>query len=128
MLRLVGADATPEMPGVMELEAACADEARRARRMAFLVECTLRELRRDDRMTRVRAEALVATTREGVLDLFPGSDATYNMLVAPRFSRVLDEMFGAPADRQAARVLSFRRRAELTAAAETVELERAAGD
>jgi hypothetical protein len=116
-----------ETPDSFDLETARAEEARRGRRLAFLVECTERELRRDARMTRARAEALVDTTRDGVLDLFPGSEPTYNMLLAPGFNRLMDELFGVPAARTTARVLAFRPRHEL-APSPTVELEMAAGD
>src|SRR5262245_57073905 len=84
------------------------EEARRAALLATVLGRTERELRDDARLTRVRADALVETARAAVLDLFPGSAATYQMLIAPRFARLLTERFGPAAPR--ASVLPFRRR------------------
>jgi hypothetical protein len=86
------------------------DEAWRSELLARVVDCTVRQLRDDLRMTRVRAAALVDTARLAALDLFPGSEATYNLLLAPRFTRLLDERFGPSVDARVAVVLPFRRR------------------
>ncbi len=84
------------------------EEARRAALLATVLERAERELRDDQRLSRARADALVETARAAVLDLFPGSSATYQMLIAPRFARILSERFGATSPK--ASVLPFRRR------------------
>ena len=58
------------------------------------------------RLPRAEAERLVAGLREQALALFPGKDSTFDLILAPRFARLLDEFVGAPAG---ARVLPFRR-------------------
>jgi hypothetical protein len=63
------------------------------------------------RLSRREAEDLVAATRRRALELFPDKEATYEMILAPRFARLLDEFVGrgepGPPDRP--RVLPFRR-------------------
>jgi len=49
------------------------------------------------------AEALVAAARHGVLKLFPDKEPTYDLILAPRFARLVRE-FVLPAN-----VLPFRR-------------------
>jgi hypothetical protein len=99
-----------EAPGLRQQVRALADERRRARRLRMLVDCTM-DLLLHERMTRVQAEALVETTRAAVLDLFPGSESTYNLLLAPRFSRVINERCGketpSVAARPGARIIPF---------------------
>jgi hypothetical protein len=107
-MRLVVEQRTDPVQPLEASEDARHDEASRAELLARIVECTVRELR-DDRMTRVRAAALVDTARLAVLDLFPGSEATYNLLLAPRFARLLDERFGRVESRPAS-ILPFRLR------------------
>ena len=42
-------------------------------------------------MSRADAEALVATIRERILNLFPDGEETYELIYAPRFRRLIDE-------------------------------------
>lgn len=42
-------------------------------------------------MTRREAEQLVDAMRERILSLFPGRDATYELIYARRFRRLIDE-------------------------------------
>jgi hypothetical protein len=58
------------------------------------------------RLPRAEAERLVAGLREQALALFPGQDQTFDLILAPRFARLLDE-FGEASP--GARVLPFRR-------------------
>ena len=94
--------------GLREQARGLADERRRARRLRVLVDCTM-DLLLHEPMTRVQAEALVETTRAAVLDLFPGSQSTYNLLLAPRFARVINERCGSSDGRSRAKVLPFVR-------------------
>jgi hypothetical protein len=67
-----------------------ADEARRARKVRHLVDLAT-SLIMQSAMTRRDAESLVATVRERILDLFPDGEATYELVYAPRFRRLIDE-------------------------------------
>jgi hypothetical protein len=59
------------------------------------------------RLSRSEAEELIAAARGGILELFPDKESTYELILAPRFARLLDE-FVAPG--AGPRVLPFRRR------------------
>jgi hypothetical protein len=67
------------------------EEDRRVRRVRLLVDLTAQLLARGE-LDRLEGERLVAATRAAVLRLFPGSEATYELLYAPRFERLLDEL------------------------------------
>jgi len=82
-----------------------ADERRRLRLLRMVVDLTTNVLVQD-RMTRPEAEALVAATRRRALELFPDKASTYDLILAPRFARLLNEFTG-PA---AGNVVPFRRR------------------
>lgn len=74
-----------------ELSHAARDEARRMRRLRVLVDLTSAILRQQDPLTEEEARALIAATRASVLTLFPGSEHTFNLILAPRFERILQE-------------------------------------
>ena len=93
-----------ELAEARTLEAHCAET------LACIVDCTVYGLRNDKRLTRTTAEILIATARDAALDLFPGSEAVYNLVLAPRFARLLEERFGPVEKAQPANVLSFRAR------------------
>lgn len=80
----------PEAPDPM----AVADEARRADLLRRTVDVAC-ALLRQAHMTREEAEAVVATTRARALELFPGKQDVFDLVIAPRFARILDE-FCAP--------------------------------
>jgi hypothetical protein len=84
---------------------ALADEARRVRQLRVLVDLTSSVLVQG-RLTRGEAEELVAAARRGALELFPDKESTFELILAPRFARLIDE-FVAPA--AGAKVLPFRR-------------------
>ena len=81
-----------------------ADERRRLRLLRMVVDLTTNVLAQG-RMARPEAEALVAATRRRALELFPEKAATYDLILAPRFARLMDE-FAPPS---AGNVLPFRR-------------------
>ena len=84
---------------------AIAEESRRLRLLRTVVDLTCNVLAQQP-MGRAEAEALVAAARTRVLELFPDKEATYELILAPRFARLVDEFAGkAPA-----RVLPFSRR------------------
>ena len=63
-------------------------------------------LLRQSRLSHEEAEAVVAFTRTRVLELFPGKEDVWRLVLAPRFARIVEE-FCAPVT---TRVLPFRRR------------------
>ncbi len=84
---------------------AVADEQRRADRLRRAVDVACSVLRQGH-LTRQEAQAIVAVTREQALSLFPGKDDVFDLVLAPRFARILDES----CRHRGARVLPFRRR------------------
>lgn len=85
--------------------AAVTEEQRRADRLRRTVDVACAVLRQG-RLTRAEGEAVVALAREQALGLFPGKGDVFDLVLGPRFRRVLDEFCPAPP----ARVLAFRRR------------------
>jgi hypothetical protein len=83
---------------------ALADEARRADALRRTVDVAC-ALLRQARLPRDEAESLVAFTKERVLELFPGKDDVFELVLRPRFTRILDEFTAPPR----ARVLPFRK-------------------
>jgi len=66
------------------------DERRRLRLLKMVVDLTCNVLAQG-RMPRPEAEALVAAARKRALELFPDKAETYELILAPRFARLLDE-------------------------------------
>ena len=83
---------------------AVADESRRADALRRTVDVAC-ALLRQARLPREEAESVVAFTRTRVLELFPGKQDVFELVLAPRFARILDE-FCAPTR---SRILPFRR-------------------
>jgi hypothetical protein len=81
-----------------------ADERRRLRVLRMVVDLTTNVLAQG-RMSRPEAEALVAAARSRALELFPDKTFTYDLILAPRFARLMDEFAGPPASN----VVPFRR-------------------
>lgn len=71
-------------------QAAVADEQRRLRQLRTLVDFTANVLAQS-RPTRSEGEALVAATRRRAVELFPEGGPTFDLILAPRFARLLDE-------------------------------------
>ncbi len=83
---------------------ATAEEQRRADRLRRTVDVACAVLRQGH-LTRAEGEAVVALAREQALGLFPGKGDVFDLVLAPRFARVLDEFCRPPRER----VLPFRR-------------------
>jgi hypothetical protein len=96
----------PEDGGDEDRARAIAEETRRARILRMVVDLTANILVQG-RLTRSEAEDLVAAARHRALELFPGKEGTYELILAPRFARLMDE-FTAP-DPPASKVLRFRK-------------------
>jgi len=82
-----------------------AEEERRARQLRMIVDLTSSVIIQGG-ISRGEAEALVAATRRRALELFPGKEDTFDLILAPRFARLIRE-FAVPCP--AANVLPFRR-------------------
>lgn len=65
------------------------DEQRRIRRVRVIVDFTTAVLQQS-RMSRAEGEALVSAARDRILELFPGSEHTYEIIYSRRFGRLLD--------------------------------------
>ena len=82
-----------------------AEENRRARQLRMIVDLTSSVIVQGG-MSRAEAEALVAATRRRALELFPGKEDTFDLILAPRFARLIHEFVAPPLPRN---VLPFRR-------------------
>ena len=69
---------------------ALAEEQRRADRLRRTVDVAC-ALLRQARPPRGEAEAVVACVRARALELFPGREDVWTLVLAPRFARILDE-------------------------------------
>jgi hypothetical protein len=79
-----------------------AEEQRRADRLRRTVDVAC-ALLRQARLTRAEAESVVEQARAQALALFPGKDDVFDLVLAPRFRRILDERW----PRVRGRVLAF---------------------
>lgn len=69
---------------------AVAEEQARADRLRRTVDVVCAVLRQG-RLPRDEAEALVADTRRRALELFPGKEDVFDLVLAPRFRRIVEE-------------------------------------
>jgi hypothetical protein len=92
--------ADPSDPGAVAEEQGRADRLRRAVDVA----CALL---RQGGLSRAEAVEVVAVAREQALALFPGKGDVFDLVLTPRFARILDEVYPLPAP---ARILPFRRK------------------
>jgi hypothetical protein len=84
---------------------AVAEERRRVRELRTSVDLACAVLRQGH-LSREEAEELVAATRRRALILFPEKGDVFDLVLAPRLRRILDEVLPAPPP---ARVLPSRR-------------------
>ena len=82
-----------------------AEENRRARQLRLIVDLASNVIVQGG-LHRGEAEALVAATRRRALELFPGKEDTFDLILAPRFARLVRE-FAVP--NPSANVLPFPR-------------------
>jgi len=67
-----------------------AEENRRARQLRMIVDLACSVIVQGG-IERAEAEALVAATRRRALELFPGKEDTFDLILAPRFARLIRE-------------------------------------
>jgi hypothetical protein len=84
---------------------ALAEERDRVRRLRAIVDLTTNVLGQGH-LDRQEATSLVRAARARILELFPDKETTYELILAPRFSRLVAEFACPPSDRPA-RVLQF---------------------
>jgi hypothetical protein len=85
---------------------AVAEERRRVRELRASVDLACAVLRQG-RLSREEAEELVAATRRRALQLFPDKAHVFDLVLAPRLGRILEEVLPTPSS---ARVLPFRQK------------------
>jgi hypothetical protein len=71
------------------------EEEKRLRRLRFLINLSQGVLMQAD-LTLREAFDIMEDTRKAALALFPGKDAVYDLLYAPRFRRIIRERFVIP--------------------------------
>lgn len=84
--------------------AAVKEERRRVRELRTSVDLACAVLRQGD-LSREEANALVAAVRRRATELFPGKGHVFDLVLAPRLQRIIDEVRPVPPP---ARVLPFR--------------------
>jgi len=65
------------------------------RRLRFLVNLTFATIAQDDSLTLEQAWEHVLALKGAAVAMFPGKEATFDLLYMPRFSRLLAERYGA---------------------------------
>lgn len=93
----MGADDGPDPEAVRE-------EKRRVRELRISADLTCAVLRQGQ-LSRADADALVVAMRGRAEALFPGKGHVFDLVLAPRFQRIIDEVLPVPPP---ARVLPFR--------------------
>lgn len=76
------------------------EEKKKMRRLRFLVDLTTNVLYQDSSLTLEDARQLVNSTEKAILNMFPGKEQTFNIVLLPRFERILYERWGAGMDSQ----------------------------
>ena len=84
--------ASPEMQGSIE------EEKKKIRRLRFLVDLTISVLYQDADLTLQEARRMVEGAEKAILNMFPDKQLTFNIVLLPRFERVLHERWGVGLD------------------------------
>ncbi len=75
------------MPNSKEIEG----EQKNLNRLRFLVDFTAALLRQGN-LTMPEMLRLIKATRKNVLSLFPDKEGTYDLIIKPRFERIIKEL------------------------------------
>lgn len=65
------------------------------RRLRIIVDLTTGVLYQDPNLTLAEAQELVSNLRKAALQMFPGKERTFEIVLRPRFDRILRERWGA---------------------------------
>lgn len=71
---------------------AIAEESRRVRRLRVVVQLALQLIAQGD-LPYDEASELVSATRRVAVQLFPGKEATFDLIYLPKFQRLLSEVY-----------------------------------
>lgn len=77
------------------LEDLIREENKKIRRLRFIVDITEAVLMQSN-PTLPEALDLIANAKKAALGLFPDKESVYDLIYAPRFRRILDELFTIP--------------------------------
>ena len=72
------------------------EENRRIRFLRFLVDLSLVSIQQEE-LSLDDAEKVVEDVKQAACNLFPGKEATFELIYRPRFQRVIQERFGVTA-------------------------------
>ncbi|RPJ60976.1 MAG: hypothetical protein EHM23_08590 [Acidobacteria bacterium] len=78
-----------------EKERLIKEEERNIRRLRFLVDLTTSVLYQDETLTLEEARNVVRNMEKAILTMFPDKQQTFDMVLLPRFERILHERWGA---------------------------------
>ncbi len=78
-----------------ERERLIKEEERNIRRLRFLVDLTTSVLYQDQTLTLEEARNMVRNTEKAILAMFPDKQQTFDIVLLPRFERILCERWGA---------------------------------
>jgi hypothetical protein len=78
-----------------ERERLIQEENKKIRRLRFLVDLTTSVLYQDSELTLDEARTMVRNTEKAILNMFPDKQQTFDLLLLPRFDRILRERWGA---------------------------------
>ncbi|PSH04277.1 MAG: hypothetical protein CXZ00_07905 [Acidobacteria bacterium] len=69
------------------------DEAKRVRRLQFMMDLVMQVIAQDPKLTFEEASQMVEDSRTAALAMFPGKELAYDLLYRPRFQRLMRERF-----------------------------------
>lgn len=78
-----------------ERERLIREEERNIRRLRFLVDLTTSVLYQDQTLTLEEARNVVRNAEKAILAMFPDKQLTFDIVLLPRFERILHERWGA---------------------------------
>jgi hypothetical protein len=74
------------------------EEKKRIRRLRVLVDLTTNVLYQDDSLTLEEALQLLEGAEKAILKMFPDKQQTFDIVLRPRFERILRERWGKESD------------------------------
>ncbi len=74
------------------------EEKEKTRRLRVLVDLTTSVLYQDSSLTLEEARQIVRGTEKAILEMFPDKQQTFDIVLLPRFERILRERWGVRQD------------------------------
>ncbi len=74
------------------------EEKEKTRRLRVLVDLTTSVLYQDSSLTLEEARQIVRGTEKAILEMFPDKQQTFDIVLLPRFERILRERWGVKQD------------------------------